>query len=193
MNGGFLMENLQRLQLIEQQSRAFSEGYIENINNQWVFFDHDTDEATMLDHYVGQEIEIFHHHKWIKGILEADGNFLHKNDTIFLLDKMKLRMRKQIIFSLEMLLDELTDEVFLQFIKTLNSLQFSIYDCLLSHNHLAFLDGATEKQGVNMLIFDNGDSVLSVHHHFIYEHEKKDRFEFTMSTGKRLIIDKIHK
>ncbi|MGE8205188.1 DUF2777 family protein [Heyndrickxia sp. NPDC080065] len=187
------MDQLQRMQLIEHQSRAFLEGVIENINDQWVFFDEESDVATMLEHYVDQEIEIYLHHKWIKGILEEDGRFTHKTETIFLLDKMKLRIRKQIVFSLDMLLDELEDEAFLQFINTLNTLEFSIYDCIFSHNHLSFLETTANKKGVNILIFDNGEIVLSVHHHFHYENEKKDRFEFTLSTGKRLIIDKMCK
>ncbi|GIN37935.1 DUF2777 family protein [Heyndrickxia oleronia] len=187
------MGQLQRMQLIEHQSRAFLEGVIENINDQWVFFDYETDEAMMLEHYIDQEIEIYVQHKWIKGILEEDGRLNHKNETIFLLDKMKVRMRKQIVFSLQMLLDEFEDDVFLQFLSTLNTLDFSIYDCIFCHNHLSFLDNLDKKQGVNILIFDNEESVVAVQHHFIYENEKQDRFEFTLSTGKRVVIDKMLK
>lgn len=191
MNGGNLLDQLQRLQLIEHQSRAFLEGDIENINDQWVFFDNETDEATMLEHYVNQEIEVYYHHKWMKGKLEPNGRILHKNETIFLLDKMKLRIRKQIVFSFDMLLDELSDDIFFHFINTLNSLEFSVYDCIFSHNHLSFLDSNDKKKGVNILIFDNGEVVLAVHHYFIRENTQQDRFEFTLSTGKRLIIDKM--
>lgn len=193
MNGGNLLDQLQRLQLIEHQSRAFLEGDIENINDQWVFFDNETDEATMLEHYVNQEIEVYYHHKWMKGKLHPDGRILHRNETIFLLDKMKLRIRKQILFSFEMLLDELSDDIFFHFINTLNSLEFSVYDCIFSHNHLSFLDSNDKKKGVNILIFDNGEVVLAVHHHFHHEDKKEDRFEFTLSTGKRVIIDKMQK
>ncbi|MGE6260231.1 DUF2777 family protein [Heyndrickxia sporothermodurans] len=187
------MDQLQRLHLIEHQTRAFLEGEIENINNQWVFFDDETDEATKLEHYNDQEIEIYFHHKWVKGILAQETIIVNHNEQLFLQDKMKMRIKKQIVFSLSMLLDELDDDIFFQFIHTLNSLDFSIYDCIFSHNQLSFLENAQRKQGVNLLIFDNGEIVLSVHHHFLRESDHLDRFEFTLNTGKRLIIDKMKK
>ena len=36
---------LERKQILERQKRAYFEGTVENINNEWVFFNQDTEEA----------------------------------------------------------------------------------------------------------------------------------------------------
>ncbi|GER65758.1 hypothetical protein BpJC7_21740 [Weizmannia acidilactici] len=60
------MGKLQRLKIIESQSRAFLTGTAEKLNDEWVFFDDECDEASMLDDYLDQEIE-FHGGQWKKG------------------------------------------------------------------------------------------------------------------------------
>lgn len=60
------MNRQQRTKLIEYQSRAFTEGTVEYINDQWVFFDHETDEASILDEFLHQEIEVFRFKRWKK-------------------------------------------------------------------------------------------------------------------------------
>ncbi|MEK5392419.1 DUF2777 family protein [Margalitia sp. FSL K6-0131] len=185
------MDQQQRNHLIKNQNRAFITGSIENINDQWVFFDEETDEAFMLEQYSLQEVEIFHRHQWLRGILEEDGKITLPTSTLFLQDKMKIRIRKQITFALEILLNELTDDVLFYFIYNLNLLDFSIYDCIYGHNQLSYLDEEENRNGVNFLIFDNGECICNVQHHFTYEQECQDRFEFTLSTGKRTIVEKI--
>ncbi|MBB2479743.1 DUF2777 family protein [Bacillus sp. APMAM] len=185
------MDQQQRNHLIKNQNRAFITGSIENINDQWVFFDEETDEAFMLEQYSLQEVEIFHRHQWLRGILEEDGKITLPTSTLFLQDKMKIRIRKQITFALEILLNELTDDVLFYFIYNLNLLDFSIYDCIYGHNQLSYLDEEENRNGVNFLIFDNGECICNVQHHFTYEQEYQDRFEFTLSTGKRTIVEKI--
>jgi hypothetical protein len=110
---------------------------------------------------------------------------------IGLLDGETIRIRKQLIYSLERLLDELKDEAFLYFFNTLNSLQFSIHDCIYCYNHLTFLNGNEGASGVNFLIFDNEECICSIQHHFDYSSSHSDRFEFTLSSGKRTVIEKI--
>jgi hypothetical protein len=191
--GGKSMDQQQRTRLIEHQTRAFMTGTVENINEQWVFFDEETDEAMMLEQYTLQEVEIYYKHQWLKGILKDDGKIRLPNTTLFLLDQMKLRIRKQIIYALEQLLNELNDEAFLYFINNLNLLGFSIFDCIYCHNYLSYLDDEENRNGVNFIVFDDSESICAIQHHFKYHKEQEDRFEFTLSTGKRIIVEKVSK
>ena len=90
-------------------------------------------------------------------------------------------------------MEEISDDAFNQFITTLNNLNYSIYDCIFCHNHLVFLENQKIKQGVNFITFDNGDEICAVQHHFTYYKKQRDRFEFTLSTGKRIVIENIVK
>jgi hypothetical protein len=185
------MNRQQRIQLIEYQPRAFNAGTVENINSQWVFFDEETDEAALVDEFIHQEVEVLRNNKWCKGFLLDNGRIQTGNDEFLLLHQEPLRIRKQLVYSLERLLDELNDEAFIQFVNTLNSLNFSVYDCIYCYNHLTFLDHNRGKSGVNFLIFDNEELICSVQHHFDYIERQNDRFEMTMSNGKRTVIERI--
>ncbi|MGG3738251.1 DUF2777 domain-containing protein [Aeribacillus pallidus] len=187
------MNHQQRLQLIEHQSRAFTEGTVEYINDEWIFFDEEGDEAILLNQYVTEEVEVLRANKWVRGILQQDATVQLKGTTISLQDNDQLRIRKHLIYSLEILLEEIDDDAFIQFITTLNSMNFSIYDCIYCHNHLAYLQNYSIKQGVNILIFDNSENVCAVHHHFSYGKKKQDRFEYTLNTGKRIVIEKFNR
>lgn len=187
------MNKQQRIKLIEFQDRAFTEGTIECINNQWVFFDDETEEATLLDVWLHEEIELFRFNRWRKGILDKDAIVLYDQEKILLKDQDIIRIRKKLVFSLEQLLEEIHDDAFYQFITSLNNANFSIYDCIYCYNHLTFLNESKQKNGVNFIIFDNGDSICNVQHHFFYYKDRSDRFEFTLSTGKRMVIEKMGK
>ncbi|MFE8700323.1 DUF2777 domain-containing protein [Cytobacillus sp. FJAT-54145] len=185
------MNRQQRLKLFEFQTRAFTEGSVECINNQWVFFDDETEEASLLDEFLHQEIEVFHYNRWKKGILFEDGKIGFADEVIFLKNQDSVRIRKHLIYSLERMLEEISDDAFYQFITHLNSLKFSIYDCIYCYNHLNLLRESERKQGVNFMIFDNQEDICSVQHHFCYYENVSDRFEFTLNDGKRTIIEKL--
>lgn len=185
------MNRQQRTKLIESQQRAYTTGTIEHINNQWVFFDVETEEASLLDDYLHQEIELFRNQKWIKGTLFEEGKVGLADEVFYLKNHDEVRIRKHLVYSLERLLEELQPEVVIQFITTLNSLHFSIYDCIYCYNHMTFLHKAEQKNGVNFLIFDNQELICTVQHHFSYEEKVSDRFEFTLNSGKRMIVEKI--
>jgi hypothetical protein len=187
----WIMNKQQRTKLIEYQQRAFTEGTAECINDQWVFFDEETEEATLLDVWLHEEIEVFRLNRWRKGVLNKDGKIKQGNDLIHLKNQETIRIRKHLVFALEQLLKEVNDDAFCQFITSLNTMNFSIYDCIYCYNHLTFLSETKQKSGVNFIIFDNGDSICSVHHHFVYFEKTSDRFEFTLNTGKRMVIEKI--
>lgn len=181
---------MQRNKLIEFQKRAYTEGTIENINNQWIFFDEETEEATLLDVWFQEEIEVFRLNRWKKGVLGKEG-MLKGKDILHLKDQDTIRIRKKLVFSLEQLLDEIHDEAFYQFITSLNTMNFSIYDCIYCYNHLTFFSESRQKSGVNFIVFDNGESICNVQHHFYYYENRNDRFEFTLSSGKRMVIEKV--
>lgn len=185
------MDRQRRSNLIEFQPRAFNAGTVEYIHSQWVFFDEETEEAAMVDEFMHQEIEVLRQNNWIKGFLLDNGHIQTGNETLLLQHQELIRIRKQLIYSFERLLDELSDDAFYQFLTTLNGFNFSIYDCIYCYNHLTFLDHDTGKAGVNFLIFDNEEHIASVQHHFDYHLRQSDRFEITLSNGKRAIIEKI--
>lgn len=177
--------------MIEIQPRAFLSGTVEYINSQWVFFDEETEEAALMDEFIHQEIELLRKDKWRKGFLLEDGSIQTGKETLVLQDQERIKVRKQLVYSLERLLDELNDEAFVQFINILNSFNFSIYDCIYCYNHMTFLDQGLRRFGVNFLIFDNEELISNVQHHFDYGETAADRFEFTLSNGKRAVIEKI--
>ena len=185
------MKRQQRTKLLEYQSRAYTKGTVELINNQWVFFEEETDEASSLEDFLHREVEVLRHSRWQKGILFEEDKLKLRNGILFLDHNDQIRIRKQLPYSLEQLLDKISDDAFYQFLTHLNSLRFSIYDCIYCYNHLNFLEHTKRKEGVNFLIFDNQDMICNVQHHFGYYEKEHDRFEFTMNDGKRTIIEKL--
>lgn len=187
------MSQQQREVLYDRQPRAFTEGTVENINQQWIFFDSETDEASSLEEYVHQEVEVQRGRIWYRGTLEENGVVNLRRETFSLSDGEQIKIRKQMIYSFDALLEELDDDSFFQFVTSLNSLDFSIYDCIYSYNQLSFLRDVHSKSGVNFLIFDNESQICAVQHHFFYSENRHDRFEFTLNTGKRIMIEKLNK
>lgn len=190
-HGGLNMNRQQRNKLYDNQQRAFNEGTVEQINDQWIFFDEETEEANMLDDFHQQEVEIFRMNRWRRGILFESGKIRLGNEVIMLRDHDQVRIKKHLVYSLERLLEGINDDAFFQFVTTLNSLGFSIYDCIYCYNHLSFLSEEQRKDGVNFIVFDNQEQICNVQHHFFYFEKVNDRFEFTLNTGKRLIIEKM--
>lgn len=186
------MSQQQRAGIFERQLRAYTEGTVESINGQWIFFDSETDEASSLEEYVHQEVQLKRGRTWQTGVLDESCALVFQNGTLHLRDGETIKIRKQIIYSFENLLGELEDDSFFQFTNTLNSLDFSIYDCLYCYNQLDFLKGADIKTGANFLVFDNESHVCSVQHHFFHSQTRHERFEFTLNTGKRIMIEKMN-
>jgi hypothetical protein len=185
------MNRQQRLKLYNNQERAHTEGTVEQINDQWIFFDAETEEASLMEDFLQQDVEIFRLNRWKSGVLVEAGKIVSGKEIMLLRDHDLVRVRKHIIYSLERLLDSMNDDAFFQFVTTLNSLDFSLYDCLYCYNHLTFITDDTRKDGVNFIVFDNQLQICNVQHHFCYYEKVSDRFEFTLNTGKRLIIEKL--
>lgn len=178
----------ERQKLIEQQPRAFKEGNAEWINGEWIFFDMETDEAYPLDMFESREVHILRQNTWKKGILTSNMFVQGEQGTFRICHNDWLKIRKSLLYSFELLLEELDDETFSRFVKELNEYGFSLYDLIYCHNYLS-LQTKENKQGVNMMIFDNGEKILAVQHHFTYEKIMKDRFEITFNTGERFLLE----
>ncbi len=145
----------------------------------------------MLEEFVGQKIEIFHSGRWKKGLLTADETVMSDGETLLLEEKASLRIPKPVNFSLEMLLGEWEDGLFHRFVSFLNGEGFSIYDCIYCHNVLSFLASREKKEGVNFMLFDNGEAILSVHHHFRLGETADEWFDCTWSDGRRMLLKKM--
>ena len=98
------MNRQQRLKLIEDQLRAFDAGTTEYINQQWVFFDDETDEASLLEQFANQEIDVHRKDIWLKGYLLEDGHVQCGNERFALKDGESIRIRKHLIYAFERLL-----------------------------------------------------------------------------------------
>ncbi|MGR3763505.1 DUF2777 family protein [Rossellomorea sp. NS-SX7] len=183
------MSNIYRSNILKSQKRAFSEGTVLFDEDIWLFFEIDADEESELEFYINHEIRLFREDTWITGVLLENGVIATPYERIRMNDGDRIQIKKNILFSLENLIDDISDDAFLQFISTLNNLNYSLYDCIFCHNHLVFLGSQKMKQGVNFINFDNGEEVCAVQHHFTYYKKKRDRFEFTLSTGKRIVIE----
>ncbi len=183
--------NLQhRLNAIKEQPRSYSMGTVEYINDQWVFFDDENEEASLLDDLIDKEIEVFTLKSWMTGIVNENG--LLKTPEFFyqLTDGDCIRFRKELPHAYKMLLEALPDEVFVRYTNALNKYHYSLYDCTYCHNQMLFSgdDRSKKYHGVNFISFDNTEMVCFVQHHFERGKKEWDRFEFTWSDGKRALL-----
>ncbi len=183
----------ERLYILENQERAYLEGIVEKIGDEWILIERETEEAFPLEEFSDRVVQVKLHDKWIKGILMEDFTVKSDHHQYILQHEDLIRIRKTLTFSFQSWLDELNDDSYFMFIEKLNELNFSIYDILYCHNYSSFLTGSV-KSGVNFLLFDNTIHICAVQHHFTYDyHNKNDRFEFTLNTGKRMILQEIHR
>jgi hypothetical protein len=103
-----------------------------------------------------------------------------------------VRCRRKLPLAFEKLLFELDDQSFYGFIQTLNDYSYSVFDCIFCHYFLDFLSRRNERKGTNTIIFDNGELICTVLHHFKRTGgDYEDRFEFTMSDGSRIFCNQL--
>ena len=186
--------NLQhRLTSIEDQLRAYTTGAVEYINDQWIFFDEESDEASLLEELDGHHAEVFLFNKWIKASFTGDGTIKINGDTYHFKDGDLLRIQKKLPFAYEEFLKDLSDETFFKYTLSLNRYHFSLFDCIYCHNSFVFQANKHECKGVNFIIYDNLDTICAVQHFYSRGHHGVDRFEFTLSNGKRAICSKMQR
>ncbi|QFT88322.1 hypothetical protein FIU87_06680 [Bacillus sp. THAF10] len=181
--------NLQkRKRIIYEQKRSYTCGTVENINDQWIFFEAEDDEAFLLEEITEDGIEILLNNEWVLGVLLETGQvILHTNHLYELSNGDAVRVRKRLPQPYMEMLEELSEDAFTNFTNLLNKSDFSLYDCIYCHNTMQFMDSDDEPNGVNFLVFDNDTYICSVQHHFIRGSNLTDRFEYTLQTGKRYL------
>lgn len=174
-----------RTSLLQSQERSYQYGTLENIHNEWVFFEDDLDEAFSLHDIASEELEFLVSNQWIKGTLQlSTSTLLLPMSTINLETYMKVRFQKRLLHSLQELLEYLPDDDFSTLLLSLQKWNYSIYDCIYCHTYSSFFSSLSQKEGVNFLTLDNNDTILSVQHHFLTtRHSEKHYFEFLQSTG----------
>lgn len=171
----------ERYCILEKQDRAFFEGIVEKINDDWIVIDNETEEAFPLEDFLYKEIRMKHLNHWYSGILTDDFIVQYENKQYELQDQTYVKIRKSLSVSYQAWLEELADDTFFQFIRKLNELNYSILV-------------TKEKEGVNFFVFDNTVGVCSVHHHFHYRQDQKsDRFEYTLNTGNRIVLQALQR
>ncbi|GGE72529.1 DUF2777 family protein [Priestia taiwanensis] len=180
---------MNRYQLLQEQPRAYTSGNVEYINNEWVFFDEESDEAYLLADFVSEDLEIHMNEVWIRAYFFEDDVIQIENKQYFLQHGEYIRIRKKLQTSYQEFLHELSDEAFTKLVDALNELDYSIYDCIYCHNFLSFQPKDKSAQGINFFLFDNEDLVCSLHHSFIRDATiVKDRFSFARTDGLMMEI-----
>lgn len=181
--------NLHRkLSFIPFQERSFVEGSIELIGDDWIFFDEINEEAFELKD-LGPELEVLINGEWVSGTLIENTVLYIENDFHYLTSGDHLRFKKKLTHPFKQLIEELSESSYLNFVKTLNSFSYSLYDCIYCNNFLSLLNGRQLKEGMNVIVFDNEEQICVVQHYFSRQNEKEiaDRFEFAQSDGARMI------
>lgn len=177
----------QRLAYIPEQKRAYIQGEIECVNDEWIFFDEKNEEAVLIEEMTEGEIEIFRFGEWIRGQWQENG-MIHLGATALSLHGGEIvRFRKTLPYAYRQLLEALPEKTFFHFVEWLNDLHFSLYDCLYCYNGLLF----SNHLGMNFIIYDNTELIGNVQHYYERGSTHKDRFEMTFNTGSRFICTQI--
>lgn len=173
--------------LIREQKRAYTVATFHHHNSD-CFFSFEDEEYIDCHELDIQSIDILINGKWKSGKWLGDGYVEVNGKEYELQEGEVVRMKKGLTFCFQQAIEELLDSSFIMFINHLNDLSFSIYDFIYGFNQRMF-----DKTGASIYVFDNDEKVCTVQHFFEREHEYKDRFEFTLSTGERSIITTFQK
>jgi hypothetical protein len=176
----------QRLERLPHQERAYTIGKIEYIHDQWILFD-EHDEPSALKDIAKDMFQISIDGKWVT-FNELEGSMAFGTKTYTLKEGDTFRILKSLTFVYQEWLKELTDEALVRFVTTLNSLSYSLYDCIYCHNYLFFQVGRKPVSGVNFLVFDNEEQICGIQHHFQRNNSHSDRFEMTLNNGNRQLL-----
>jgi hypothetical protein len=176
----------QRLEHLPHQERAYMVGKIEYIHDQWIFFD-DHDEPTALKDVTNDSFEIYMNSNWVS-FTELDNGVAYGLQSYTLKEGDTFRIQKPLDFVYQEWLKELSDEALTRFVTMLNSLRYSIYDCIYCHNFLFFQVNRKPVKGVNFLMFDNEEQICGIQHHFQRNTPHSDRFEVTLNNGNRQLL-----
>ncbi|WP_129731684.1 MULTISPECIES: DUF2777 family protein [Bacillaceae] len=179
-----------RYHIMRNQPRSYTVGNIECINEEWIFFDEESDEASLLWEIVEDDFEILYNNHWLPARFYENDTLKIENEPHPLESGETVRIRKKLQTGYEEWLKELSDSSFSTLTKALGRFDYSLYDCIYCHNILFFQPASAPRQGVNFIVYDNGDYVCSLHHRYIRDGEmSKDIFEFTRADGQMYKAD----
>ncbi|PMC40366.1 DUF2777 domain-containing protein [Bacillus sp. UMB0899] len=179
---------LKRTDLLLNQKRSYLTGLIEIANDQYVIYDDMNDELLLLDEIQHSHLEILQSTGWKSGEWIGFGKIKTNTGTYSVNNGDTVRVRKKLPVALDEMLKELQDETFVRFIKQINSLGFSLYDCIYSYNQLLFMENRVHKKGVSFYQLDNEECILGIQHHFERGIHSSDRLEITSSLGERRLV-----
>jgi hypothetical protein len=178
-----------RYHIMRTQPRAHTIGNVEYINEEWVFFDEESDEAFLLDDVAEDSFEILYNNHWLPARFYENHTLKIDNDVYRLQSGETIRVPKKLQYVYEEWIKELSDASFISLTEALGQLGYSLYDSIYCHNLLFFQVSNGPKQGVNFIIYDNEDIICSLHHHYIRESKvRKDIFIFTQANGTTLTV-----
>lgn len=192
--GGSPVNLQKRKNIIYGQKRSYTCGTIENINEQWIFFEAEDDEAFLLEEITEDGIEVLLSNEWVPGVLLETGEVLLQTQHLYELNNGDaVRVRKRLPLAYMEFLEELSEDAFFHFTKLLNSSKISLYDCIFCHNAMQFMETGKDHKGVNFFVYDNETFICSVQHHFTRGKHHSDRFEYTLQTGKRYLFTNLER
>ncbi|MFX3622464.1 MAG: DUF2777 family protein [Ectobacillus sp.] len=178
-----------RYHIMRNQPRAHTVGNVEYINEEWVFFDEESEEAFLLSEVAEDNFEIFYNNLWLPARFYENDMLKIENEIYAIQNGEKIRVRKKLQYVYEEWIKELSDPSFSTLTTALAELEYSLYDSIYCHNFLFFQVTKPPRQGVNFLIYDNGDIISSLHHHYIRGCSMtKDTFIFTRADGRSLTV-----
>ncbi|MDG4656701.1 DUF2777 family protein [Ectobacillus antri] len=178
-----------RYHIMYNQPRAHTVGNVEYINEEWVFFDEETDEAFALAEVVHDDFEILYHNHWLPARFYEEHLVKIENQIHPLQDGEMIRVRKKLQYVYNEWLQELRDNALEMFAEALAKWEYSLYDSIYCHNSLFFQVGPGPREGVNFIIYDNSEMVCALQHQYIRSGtEQKDIFLLTKANGMTLTM-----
>src|SRR6516165_8853417 len=102
----------QRKHILYSQPRAHTIGNVEYINDEWVFFDEESDEASLLEDMIEDGFEVLYNNNWLPARF-YEHNILQVADEHHSLQNGEtIRIRKKLMISYHEWLEELPDSSF---------------------------------------------------------------------------------
>ncbi|NPC92142.1 DUF2777 domain-containing protein [Bacillus sp. WMMC1349] len=125
--------------------------------------------------------------EWLKTELIAPFAVTERFGQIQLTGGESIRYLKNVKQALSDFLSDLEDGQFYSLMDQLNSLGFSVFDCVYAYNGLSFSAHPEMTKGVSFYQFSNDVKQCALQHHYERAEKKKDRFEWTTSDGERIV------
>ena len=88
------MNHYSKQQAMNNQPRSFVIGTVECVDSQWIFFEDESDEASMLHEVMDETLELLIDTRWEKAIMVDDRQIKLHDGTYLLRNGDKLRLTK---------------------------------------------------------------------------------------------------